>query len=257
VSSVSAVNPSSQRSRFLHHRYNSAQGEEKWTTAEQLRVSSFRLTHGGWARAAHGWSGESSSGRTSNSPRNVYSCKSPTRERWTFRRWPRSVSESAVFEEFGHMKPDDKTERIKPVRGSRGRTRDIERERESEARKYRSHSLRDGLRNCGKSCAGSAQGEARTNIKRQQLREDRTKSFLYLRGSRLCWRLRSLLCSLRPARAEGHRQNQPAQPRPRIGEREYGCSHSVTPLSMPTRGIRMITPGTQCAGYSQYPKHGC
>ncbi len=99
------------------------------------------------------------------------------------------------------MKPDDKTERIKPVE-DREENPSIERERESEAAEVQEPQPTGWAAQLRQIMHGSAQGEARTNIKRQQLREDRTKSFLLLGGSRLCWRLRSLLCSPRPARAE-------------------------------------------------------
>ena len=75
------------------------------------------------------------------------------------------------------MKPDDKTERIKPVE-DREENPSIERERESEAAEVQEPQPTGWAAQLRQIMRGSAQGEARINIKRQQLREDRTKSFL-------------------------------------------------------------------------------
>ena len=79
------------------------------------------------------------------------------------------------------MKPDDKTERIKPVE-DREENPSIERERESEVAEVQEPQPTGWAAQLRQIMHRPAQGEARTNIKRQQLREDRTKSFLLLAG---------------------------------------------------------------------------
>ena len=89
------------------------------------------------------------------------------------------------------MRPDDKTERTKPVE-DREEHPSIEREPESEATEVEEPKPTGWAAQLRQIMQRSAQGEARTNIKRQQLKEDRTKSFLLLAGSQLFSRLRSL-----------------------------------------------------------------
>ena len=79
------------------------------------------------------------------------------------------------------MKPDDKTERTKPVE-DRDENASIEREHESEATEVQEPQPTGWAAQLRQIMHRSAQGEARTNIKRQQLKEDRTKSFLLLAG---------------------------------------------------------------------------
>ena len=76
-----------------------------------------------------------------------------------------------------------------------------------------------------------AQGEARTNIKRQQLREDRTKSFLLLAGLTVVLALAFFVMFSTPSTGlkDIARTNQPNLGRG-SGEENTDTSHSVTPL---------------------------
>src|SRR5208282_1231806 len=77
----------------------------------------------------------------------------------------------------------------------------------------------------------STHGEARTNIKRQQLREDRTKSFLLLAGLTVVLALAFFVMFSTPStgRKDIARTNQPNLGRGSGGE-NADTSHSVTPL---------------------------
>ena len=77
------------------------------------------------------------------------------------------------------MKPDENTQRIKPVE-DHDESPNIE--RESEAAEVQEPQPTGWAAQLRQIMHRPAQGEARTNIKRQQLREDRTKSFLLLAG---------------------------------------------------------------------------
>ena len=84
----SAVNPSNHAIEILPPQVQlGGKVKKKWTTAEQLRVIDFRLEHTAVGRrAANGWSRDLRAAEASNSPAKRYSCRSPTRERWIFRR---------------------------------------------------------------------------------------------------------------------------------------------------------------------------
>ena len=128
------------------------------------------------------------------------------------------------------MKPDDKTERIKPVE-DREESPSIERERESEAAEVQEPQPTGWAAQLRQIMHGSAQGEARTNIKRQQLREDRTKSFLLLAGLTVVLALAFFVMFSTPStgRKDIARTNQPNLGRGSGGE-NTDTSHSVTPL---------------------------
>jgi len=128
------------------------------------------------------------------------------------------------------MKPDDKTERIKPVE-DREENPSIERERESEAAEVQEPQPTGWAAQLRQIMRGSAQGEARTNIKRQQLREDRTKSFLLLAGLTVVLALAFFVMFSTPStgRKDIARTNQPNLGRGSGGE-NTDTSHSVTPL---------------------------
>ena len=126
------------------------------------------------------------------------------------------------------MKPDDKTERTKPVE-DRDENASIEREHESEAtqepqptgwaaqlrqimhrsaqgeatktrvsnaslslrrRKFRSHNLRDGLRNCVKSCTVRRRVKPEPTSSVSNSKRIAPKAFSCLPASQLCWRWR-------------------------------------------------------------------
>ena len=129
------------------------------------------------------------------------------------------------------MKPDDKTERIKPVE-DHDETPGIEREPESQASAEVQEPQPTGwAAQLRQIMHRSAQGEARTNIKRQQLKEDRTKSFLLLAGLTVVLALAFFVMFSTPStgRKDIARSNQPSLGRGASGE-NTDTSHSVTPL---------------------------
>ncbi len=128
------------------------------------------------------------------------------------------------------MRPDDKTERTKPVE-DREEHPSIEREPESEATEVEEPKPTGWAAQLRQIMHGSAQGEARTNIKRQQLKEDRTKSFLLLAGLTVVLALAFFVMFSTPStgRKDIARTNQPNLGRASGGE-NTDASHSVTPL---------------------------
>jgi len=128
------------------------------------------------------------------------------------------------------MKPDDKTERTKPVE-DRDENASIEREHESEATEVQEPQPTGWAAQLRQIMHRSAQGEARTNIKRQQLKEDRTKSFLLLAGLTVVLALAFFVMFSTPStgRKDIVRSNQPNLGRGANGE-NTDTSHSVTPL---------------------------
>jgi hypothetical protein len=71
----------------------------------------------------------------------------------------------------------------------------------------------------------SVHGEARTNIKRQQLREDRTKAFLMLAGSTVVLGL--MFFTLFSSPSSNHKNNsvRPGQPNLGRGPKRRECRH--------------------------------
>jgi len=128
------------------------------------------------------------------------------------------------------MKPDDKTERTKPVEGRDEKT-GIEREPESDATEVKEPQPTGWAAQLRQIMHRSAQGEAGTNIKRQQLKEDRTKSFLLLAGLTVVLALAFFVMFSTPStgRKDTARTNQPNLGRGSGGETS-DTSHSVTPL---------------------------
>jgi len=128
------------------------------------------------------------------------------------------------------MRPDDKTERTKPAE-DREEHPGIEREPESEATEVEEPKPTGWAAQLRQIMHGSAQGEARTNIKRQQLKEDRTKSFLLLAGLTVVLALAFFVMFSTPStgRKDIARTNQPNLGRASGGE-NTDTSHSVTPL---------------------------
>ena len=88
------------------------------------------------------------------------------------------------------MKPDDKTERIKPVE-DREENPISERERESEAAEVQEPQPTGWLRNCVKSCTVRRRVKPEPTSSVSNSERIAPKAFSCLRGSRLCWRLRS------------------------------------------------------------------
>jgi hypothetical protein len=128
------------------------------------------------------------------------------------------------------MKPDDKTERLNPVE-DHDESPNIEREHEPEAAEVQEAQPTGWAAQLRQLMHRSAQGEARTNIKRQQLREDRTKSFLLLAGLTVVLALAFFVMFSTPStgRKDIARTNQPNLGRGSGGE-NTDTSHSVTPL---------------------------
>src|SRR5260370_2469937 len=128
------------------------------------------------------------------------------------------------------MKPDDKTDRIRPVE-DREENLSIEREPESEAVEVQEPQPTGWAAQLRQIMHHSAQGEARTNIKRQQLREDRTKSFLLLAGLTVVLALAFFVMFSTPStgRKDIARTNQPTLGRGSAAE-NTDPSHSVPPL---------------------------
>ena len=108
------------------------------------------------------------------------------------------------------MKPDENTQRIKPVE-DHDESPNIEREHESEAAEVQEPQPTGWAAQLRQLMHGSAQGEARTKIKRQQLREDRTKSFLLLAGLTVVLALAFFVMFSTPStgRKDVARTNQP------------------------------------------------
>src|SRR5258708_21499273 len=127
------------------------------------------------------------------------------------------------------MKPDDKTERIKPG-GDREENPSIERERESEAAEVQEPQPTGWAAQLRQIMQRSTQGEAKTNVKRQQLKEDRTKSFLLLAGLTVVLSLAFFAMFSTPnSRKDIGRADHPNLGRGRSAENP-DTSHSVTPL---------------------------
>jgi hypothetical protein len=127
------------------------------------------------------------------------------------------------------MKPDDKTRRIEPAedRGEapyRIRSLKLRRQRH----KSRAHGMGGAI---AASMQRSTQGEVRTNIKRQQLKEDRTKSFLLLAGLTVVLSLAffAMFSTPNTGRKDTARVDHPNLGRGQSGE-ATDTSHSVTPL---------------------------
>src|ERR1700683_3128833 len=115
-------------------------------------------------------------GQASKNRTRRFSYKSPIRARWIFRRWRRSVLESAAFKEVRPMKSDDRTMRIEPE-NNRDEDIHVEHDVETEAAEVHEPQPKGWLAQLRQIMHLSAPGAARSNnIKRQQLKEDRTKS---------------------------------------------------------------------------------
>ena len=95
------------------------------------------------------------------------------------------------------MKSDDSTRRIEDAE-EHDENNHVEKEVETETAEVRDPQPRGWVSQLRQVMQRSSQGEARTNVKRQQLKEDRTKSFCCWPASRSCFRSHSLRCSRRP-----------------------------------------------------------
>jgi hypothetical protein len=93
------------------------------------------------------------------------------------------------------MKSDDSTRRIEDAE-EHDENNHVEKEVDSETAEVGDPQPRGWVSQLRQVMQRSSQGEARTNVKRQQLKEDRTKSFLLLAGLTVV--SHSLRCSRRP-----------------------------------------------------------
>ena len=124
------------------------------------------------------------------------------------------------------MKPDDRTKRIEDLDENTHVEHDVETETANE-QESRPSSWAAQLRQIMRR---SVPGEAKTNIKRQHLKEDRTKSFLLLAGLTVVLSLAFFAIFSTPnSRKDVARANHPNLGRAPGGENP-DTSHSVTPL---------------------------
>src|SRR5579863_5973592 len=169
-------------------------------------------------------------GQVSRNRTRRSACKSPIRARLIFRRSRPSVSESAVFEEVQRMKSDDTTKRIEPAE-DRDDNIHVEHEVETEAAELHEPQPTRWAAQLRQIMQRSTQGEAKTNVKRQQLKEDRTKSFLLLAGLTVVLSLAFFAMFSTPNTG---RRNTARVDHPNLGRGSSGAatdtSRSVTPL---------------------------
>src|SRR5262245_40341308 len=110
----------------------------------------------------------------------LYFCRWQSPAPLTNQLWRQSDSVSAHFEEGLHMEPD-KTIRInRPEDEQERRTVEPEAEGRPEIEEPQATGFGARFRQL---IDQAKEGESRHNVKRQQLRQDRTKSFLMLAGS--------------------------------------------------------------------------
>ena len=128
------------------------------------------------------------------------------------------------------MKPDDKTRRIEPAE-DRGETARIESDPEVDAAGAQENEPTGWVGLLRRAMQRSTHGEVRTNIKRQQLKEDRTKSFLLLAGLAVVLSLAffAMFSTPNTARKDTARVNHPNLGRGQSGA-AADTSRSVTPL---------------------------
>src|SRR5215469_8444939 len=128
------------------------------------------------------------------------------------------------------MKSDDSTRRIEDAE-EHDENNHVEKEVETETAEVRDPQPRGWVSQLRQVMQRSSQGEARTNVKRQQLKEDRTKSFLLLAGLTVVLSLAFFTMFSTPStgRKDIARSNQPNLGRGASGE-NTDTSHSVTPL---------------------------
>jgi hypothetical protein len=127
------------------------------------------------------------------------------------------------------MKPDDTTRRIEPAE-DRDENIHVEHEVETEAAEVHEPQPTGWAAQLRQIMQRSTQGEAKTNVKRQQLKEDRTKSFLLLAGLTVVLSLAFFAMFSTPnSRKDIGRADHPNLGRGR-GAENPDTSHSVTPL---------------------------
>ena len=138
------------------------------------------------------------------------------------------------------MKPDDTTRRIEPAE-DRDENTHIEPDPEIEAAEAQETEPTGWAALLRRVMQRSTQGEAKTNIKRQQLKEDRTKSFLLLAGLTVVLSLAFFAMFSTPTRPKGHRESRPSESRPRTKRSDPGYK----PLCDASIERRHAAPGRQ------------
>jgi hypothetical protein len=133
------------------------------------------------------------------------------------------------------MKSDDRTRRIE-VPDEHDENNHVEHEVETDPAEVRDLEPTGWVAQLRQLMQRSTQGEARTNIKRQQLKEDRTKSFLLLAGLTIVLSLAFFAMFSTP----NGRKDMARSTHPNLGRGSGGenpdTGRSVTPLLAPTRG---------------------
>ncbi len=128
------------------------------------------------------------------------------------------------------MKPDEQTRRIEPAE-DRGEGARIESEPEADSAETQENQPTGWAALLRRAMQRSGPGEVRTNIKRQQLKEDRTKSFLLLAGLTVVLSLAFFAMFSTPNTG---RKNTARVDHPNLGRGQSGAatdtSRSVTPL---------------------------
>ena len=127
------------------------------------------------------------------------------------------------------MNPDDRTRRIDPEQNRDGNIQ-AEHQVETEAAEMQEPQPNGWVAQLRQIMQRSPQGAARTNVKRQQLKEDRTKSFLLLAGLTVVLSLAFFAMFSTP----NSRKNISRADHPNLGRAQNAenpdASHSVTPL---------------------------
>ena len=127
------------------------------------------------------------------------------------------------------MKSDDRTRRIEPE-NNRDENIHVEHDVETEAAEVHEPQPKGWVAQLRQIMQRSAPGAARSNIKRQQLKEDRTKSFLLLAGLTVVLALAFFAMFSTPnSRKDISRAGHPNLGRAR-GAENADTGHSVTPL---------------------------
>ena len=138
------------------------------------------------------------------------------------------------------MKPDDTTRRIEPAE-DRDENIHVEHEVETEAAEVHEPQPTGWAAQLRQIMQRSTQGEAKTNVKRQQLKEDRTKSFLLLAGLTVVLSLAFFAMFSTPNSRKDIGEGRPSQSRPRARRREPGYK----PLGDASTERRHAAPGRQ------------
>src|SRR5690242_4014304 len=169
------------RSNSCHHKCSWAARSKK----SGPRQSSFRLANTASARVGlereRALMGSSSlNGRRSSRPMKLCFCKWQNPVPSTSLHWRRSDSALAHLEGDRHMEADKTTRINRPEEEPERRTAEQDAEERPEIEEPQATGFGARFRQL---IDQAKQGEPRPNIKRQQLKQDRTKSFLMLAGS--------------------------------------------------------------------------